>query len=391
MRILIHAVAAHDMGGAGRHLMGFLPALERVGQGDEYVLYVNERLTIGPLPSNFHIHRLPVQSAWQRLWWDQVTLPRLALEAQADVVLGLLSFGSARPSRPQIVFLRHPIHCPYYTMGLGVKGRLDVALRRYFLYLTLRASRLIVAPSAAICDTVRQVHPDLPAERFYVLPHAFDRELFLTSGDLPQRVSALLPEERTDDAVRLLYVGHILPYKDFDTMLAAVRLLADQGLNFKLHLTIARENWPVGFDRWRAEVSRLCLDDYIVVLGRVPANAAPELYRRCDVLWFPSLCETFGWPLIEAMALGLPILASDTTLNREMAGEAAVYYPPFDAGRAAEAAVYLIESPAARHRLGEIGQRQADAHIRWDEYVETVLNYCAEAIAGANDQGRLGV
>lgn len=380
MRILIHAVSAHVMGGAARHLAGFLPALARAGQQHEYILCINDRLPVSPLPSNFHIHRSPVQSAWQRLWWDQVTLPRLALKEHADVVLALLSFGSARPLAPQIVFLRNPIHCPYYTLGLGVRERLDVALRRYFLYLTLRASRLVVAPSAAIRDIVRQAHPDLPVERFRILPHAFDRDLFFDSGKLPEAASTLLPEERTDNTVRLLYVGHLLPYKDFDTVLAALRLLADQGVRFKLYLTIARENWPAGFDRWMANVRSLQLEDRVVILGRIPADAISNLYRRCDILWFPSLCETFGWPIIEAMNCGLPIVAADTALGREMAGGAALYYPPFDAQTAAEVIRQLAEDTALRNRLRQTALYRAARHIGWDTYAQNCLEYCREVV-----------
>ena len=142
-----------------------------------------------------------------------------------------------------------------------------------------------------------------------------------------------------------------------------------------------------GFDRWMADVSRLQLRDRIVVLGRIPANAISNLYRRCDVLWFPSLCETFGWPLIEAMSCGLPIVAADTALNREMAGGAALYYPPFDSPAAVQAIAQLIQSPVERRRLGEIGQSQSDAHIHWDQYVQTVLNYCTEAVPTAGLRG----
>jgi len=266
-------------------------------------------------------------------------------------------------------------------INLSVKQRLDVLLRRYFLYKTLRASHLIIAPSAATRDITRDVHPDLPLDRFRVLPHAFNRELFLSSEDLPLSVSNLLPEERSSDTIRLLYVGHILPYKGFRTVLEAIKHLADQGINFKLYLTIARENWPSGFDQWVAEVSRLQLNDHVEILGRIPSKAIGNLYRRCDILWFPSLCETFGWPIIEAMSCSLPIVASDTPLNREMADEAALYYPPFDAFAASQAITRLTLDSAERRHLGEIGQKRADAHIQWDQYVQTVLNYCAEVIS----------
>ncbi len=385
MRILIHAVSAHDMGGAARHLMGFLPALERVGEGHEYIIYVNDRLAVGRLSSNFEIHRLPVQSSWQRLRWDQYVLPHLTLKERADIVLGLLSFASARPSCPQITFLRNPIHCPYYTMGLGPVQRLNVKIRRYFLYKTLRASKLVIAPSAATRDMVRQVHPELPIERFCILPHAFEKDLFFPSEDLPEDISALLPEKRLGDEVRLLYVGHLLPYKDFNTVLKATRLLADKGLRFKFYLTVARENWPAGFDQWMDEVSGLKLNNHIVILGRVPMAAVFHLYRRCHILWFPSLCETFGWPIIEAMSCGLPIVASDTPVNREMVNGAGLFYSPFDASAAAEVITQLINNGEERRGLGAIGRRRTDGHIQWGQYVQTILTYCKDATTDSNN------
>ena len=122
----------------------------------------------------------------------------------------------------------------------------------------------------------------------------------------------------------------------------------------------------------------------MVVLGRIPTNSTSHLYDRCDILVFPSLCETFGWPIIEAMSRNLPIIAADTALNREMAGGAALYYSPFDAHAAAEAITRLILDPEERRRLGEVGRRRADAHIGWDEYVRTVLDSCADAVPKAN-------
>jgi glycosyltransferase involved in cell wall biosynthesis len=261
---------------------------------------------------------------------------------------------------------------------------LNVRLRRYFLYKTLRASHLIITPSAAIRDTVRQAHPDLPLDRFHILPHAFNRELFWPSEALPLSVSNLLPEERSADTLRLLYVGHILPYKGFRTVLETLRHLAGQGIKFKLYLTIARENWPSGFDQWIGEVSRSRLSKHVVVLGRIPPNSVGHLYHRSDILFFPSLCETFGWPIIEAMSCGLPIVAADTALNREMAGEAALYYPPFDAAAAAQTITRLSRDAHERRELGERGRKRADSHIRWNEYVRTVLDCCVKAVYKAN-------
>jgi glycosyltransferase involved in cell wall biosynthesis len=69
-----------------------------------------------------------------------------------------------------------------------------------------------------------------------------------------------------------------------------------------------------------------------------------------------------------------------------MAGGAAFYYPPFDAPAAAQAVAQLLLSPDERRRLGEVGQKRAETHVHWDEYVRTVLNYCGEVAVEAGPQ-----
>ena len=65
-------------------------------------------------------------------------------------------------------------------------------------------------------------------------------------------------------------------------------------------------------------------------LGRVPYEEILGYYRGALALVFPSLIETFGHPLLEAMLAGTPILAADIASFREVAGDAALYFPPQD-------------------------------------------------------------
>ena len=386
MRILIHALSVKQRGGSDRHLGNFLPALEMIENINEYFLYVDEDYPIGQRARNIHVTQLSVNSPARRLWWDQVTLPRIAREQHIDLIVALLSFGSARPPCPQIAYLRNPLHCPYYLRGLSRVEKMNVQLRRYFLYLTLKASRLIVTPSAAAREMVRAVHPDLSFERFRILPHGFDKQTLTPPADLPAHIAAQWPVA-DDNCLKILYVGHILPYKGFDAVLDAAISLKRQAVQFKMFLTIGPEDGRDGFERWQTQVRRHNLSDQLIALGKVPKSAVGSLYDRSDLLIFPSLCETFGWPIIEAMSFGLPIVAADTLLTREMAGDAALYYPPFD-GVSAAAAIQRIQSDSKLYAaMRQAGLTRGARHIGWKEYAERSVAYFAEAVAKAAARG----
>lgn len=380
MKVLIHAVSAKRHGGAESHLIGFVPALEAQDRENEYLLCVNDAMGVPPHGPRIQVLSVPMQSPAQRLAWDLITLPRLARRHRADLLIALLSFGSPRPPCPQIVLARNPLFCSHYGDGLGAADRLGIALRRRAMRWTMRASRLVVCPTRAMRDMILNHCPELPEDRIRVLPHALEPIDRQGPRDLPPAVESVLPERRADDTLRLLYVGHLLPYKGLDTVVRALERVAQGGVRFHLYLTIGKEDWPAGFERWMAGVERAGLRDRVTVLGKVSPTVARRLYPRCDVLLFPSLCESFGFPLVEAMGWGLPIVAAATPLNREMAGDAGLYYSPLSAAGCAEAIREVAASRETRERLGRNGLQRSAAHPDWFQYAGGLLTLYKDAL-----------
>ena len=66
-------------------------------------------------------------------------------------------------------------------------------------------------------------------------------------------------------------------------------------------------------------------------LSSVKYENLPDVYAKNDIFVFPSVSETFGFPLVEAMATGIPVIAADSSINREICGDAALYFRPYDA------------------------------------------------------------
>lgn len=110
----------------------------------------------------------------------------------------------------------------------------------------------------------------------------------------------------------------------------------------------------------------------VIQLGAVPYGQLHQLYRRTDVYVTPAYTETFAHPLVEAMSNGLPVIASDLAVHREICGEAALYFPRFSANELAKRLVDLISSPATSARLGAIGRIRSRG-FSWEKHVDQLV------------------
>jgi glycosyltransferase involved in cell wall biosynthesis len=107
-------------------------------------------------------------------------------------------------------------------------------------------------------------------------------------------------------------------------------------------------------------------------LGYVPDADVPGLYAAASVKVFPSKLEGYGLPLVEAMAVGTPVLAADTPVFREVAGTAACFFPPDDSAGLADLIGTAVSSAAFRDEYGARGKAHA-AHCTWAAYGDLLV------------------
>jgi glycosyltransferase involved in cell wall biosynthesis len=173
----------------------------------------------------------------------------------------------------------------------------------------------------------------------------------------------------------VLAVGELSARKGHAMLLEAFAS-ADLG-----HLRLVLAGPDAGQGRLLAELAaRLGITDRCVLPGRVSDAALAGLYRDAEVLCFPSVAEGFGLPVLEAMAAGLPVIASDLDVVREVAGDAAMLVPPGDVRVLSGALQQLIGDEQLRSRLAERGLLRAGS-FSWEATADATITAYHRALA----------
>lgn len=277
--------------------------------------------------------RAATDSSVARLRWQLRGLQRAAADEGADVVLGM-SNGVVRhgDGPPTVLFIQQGL--PFdrqarAVMPLAFRARLYV-IRELMRASAHSASRVVVQTHWMAAEITRAFR--VPEDRLIVMtPGPPDFVSSASNSRALQRVEATAPGRR------LLYVGNDLPYKNLATLTASIAALRSSHPDTVL-LTVLPEGHPI------ASPSVICL-------GILERDEMRRLYRACDALVMPSLCESLGLPLLEAMQLGVPIVAADRAYAREVCEDAALFASPLSSSAMASAIANVLDDKALRDRL----------------------------------------
>jgi len=161
--------------------------------------------------------------------------------------------------------------------------------------------------------------------------------------------------------------------KNFSTLFLTLNLLKKQNINFQL-IT------PAVFSKKTStyKVDKELLDSFpiknnIIFTGKIPYEKIDKLYKEADIFLWPTLTESFGHPLVEAMASGLPIIASDIPINREICDRAALYFKTLSPEDLANKIKLVIKNSGLRKNLIK-ESRERSKLFRWESHVKKLLS-----------------
>jgi glycosyltransferase involved in cell wall biosynthesis len=226
--------------------------------------------------------------------------------------------------------------------------------------LVARAARqgaFVHVPSGFVRDEVIELLAVAP-DRVRIVPHGVDGPQARTAGSLvgPGRGAS-----RTRPAPYVLALGAVEPRKDLPTLVKAFAEIAPA--NGELELVVAGpEGW--GTEPFSAAVAASGVSGRVVRLGYLEESARLELLSGALVLAYPSLYEGFGFPPLEAMAAGVPVVATAAGAIPEVVGDAAELVAPGDVSALAGALERVISDEALRARLVSAGHARV-ARFTW--------------------------
>ena len=318
----------------------------------------------------------------RRFIFEQTKLPGLIRKCRADVLISAGNFALRNSPVPQILLSGNSLYTST-DFSLDLRSRreyvmwADNVIKGVLARRSVHWADLTVAPSQAFADELQR----WTGRKVTVIHHGFDGETFFADqAPLASDIRRKLSE--AEDCLRLLFVSHYNYYRNFETLLQALPLMQNlvAPKKVKLFLTCKLERGanPGAYDGEGAGrlVRDLGIQDNVVQLGAVPYASLHHLYRACDVYVTPAYAETFAHPLVEAMASGLPVVASDLPVHQEVCGGPARYFPQFSPESLANAVARVCDADI-RSKLVIAGKVRA-RDFTWSRHVDGVVQSATE-------------
>lgn len=276
--------------------------------------------------------------------WYEFGLGKAAREWAADVVFSMTNYLPLRPLAIPTLLLEQ--HAGHFSEGfdrlmrrpaLPLRERLSWRFKRWWVHRSVEIATVVTVQTAALADAMAAA-TRVPRDRIRVIPHG--------PGWMEHRPEGAAICGVAGGPIRIGYIAKIGVQKDFETVLKAVKKLRDEGRAVRLILTLNAVE-PMAASTL-AEARELKIDDLIENHGEVGEDQLTAIYDSLDLFVFASWCESFGMPMVEAMARGLCIVVADTPENREIVGSAGIVFPARDSAGLAATLARLCEDAASR-------------------------------------------
>jgi glycosyltransferase involved in cell wall biosynthesis len=286
------------------------------------------------------------------LWQQTIALRRL----KADWYVSTFFLPLITPCQGAVLvhdlsFRSHPEYFPP-AIALYMRFLTGIAIRR--------AERVIALSDFTLQELAR-FHPTAVGKAVVVHPgvdHIFrpeqnpeDERVLRSYGISPGYILAM---------------GNIHPRKNLTRLLDAYSKLRTEERSMPAMVWAGLQRWASG------ELVRQARSAGVILPGFIAQEDLPALYRQAAMLVYPSLYEGFGLPLLEAMACGTPVIASNTTGLSEAAGDAALTVNPTDSEEMAKAMAQMLSNASLRQKLQRVGLQRVEK-FTWERTAQCLL------------------
>lgn len=345
--------------------------LQKIDTTNEYFIYVapDEDASCLEETSNFKIR---VVNGGFYPKWEQSALLKAAEADKVDILHCTSNTAPVYGKIPLVVTLHDIIYLEksFYKIITG-KGtayqRFGNVYRRYFVPKVVKQCKVLITVSEFEKNRIRD---------FFGIDESKIKAVY--NGVSEHFIKVVDPAElkRVKDKYKLpdqffFHLGNTDPKKNTKGVLAA---FSEFRKKTKLDIPLVMLDFErVELEKLVNEIGDPEIINHIFLTGYVINTDLPAIYSQCKVFLYPSLRESFGIPILEAMACGVPVITANTSSMPEVSGDAAYFVNPFNYSEITDGIVNILNDNKLRDHLIEKGFKRAK-QFSWKSMAESVLN-----------------
>ena len=341
--------------------------LQQLDQSNEYIVLAKDDQDRNCVVET---KNLSVKTLGSRTYadWEQISLPAAIKRIKPDFLHCTCNTGPLMGSTPMMLTLHDIIYLEKVDFKGSAYQNFGNLYRRYVVPRVVNRSKLVLTVSnyekKVIIDKL-----GLPEEKVQVVYNAvnqrfnnqFDKatiETFKTQYKLPERF--------------ILFLGNTAPKKNTPNVIKA----------FVEYCRMEKNPTPLAILDYDSSLVQSALQElsaadcfkHIIFPGYIPSSEMPKMYNAATIFLYPSLRESFGLPILEAMGCGTPVITSTTSSMPEVAGDAALLVDPYQPSQIAESIRKLLNDSGLHQSLIQKGLKRA-GEFTWEASARELLKY----------------
>jgi len=351
MKIAIDIRKIEDFG-IGSHIWNLLKSLSQIDEENEYFLIGYSRRPLPNLGKNFNFLKT---TAGKYSLSEHIKIPVLLNKIKCDIfhsphyVIPFFHKGLTTVTIHDVIHLLFPSYLP-------------LKILRYYAYFqimrTLRVSKIAFTVSFSSKKDIIRFFP-WAEKKIEVIYNGVDERFF------EKAKAEICDRFKKELGNYVLYVGNVKPHKNIEVLLGAMKKLKG------IKLVIAG-----GFPNKKILniIKKEELEGKVLFMGFLSFDELSALYESSQVFVFPSLYEGFGLPPLEAMAKGIPVVASSAPSMPEILKNGAIYFNPHSEDSLLEGMISVMENKDLRESIITEGRKVAQSY-KWSESARKILSY----------------
>jgi glycosyltransferase involved in cell wall biosynthesis len=321
-----------------------------------------------------------------RYWFEKFKLPKIIKDYNPDVIFGAANVGLPSISIPQAVFVRQAylFYDKEYYPQIHLKLQLRIAALKLQTRKLLPFTNRIYVQTPIVKHRFSEKY-HYPESQIKVLPLPTPAEIRPIEG-----VEAPAVFDTSSDTFYILVLTRYIPHRNPSVLIPLCKQYGNQIRERKIKfITTVEHEDDHRVGKFLKYISKYHLEDIIINVGSLSRQEVVKYFSHSQAFWMPTTLETLGLPFLEAMTMGVPILAPDIDFARYVCGEAALFYDPWNIDSILNTILLINRDDSLRQKLIAKGKEELMNREKfaadWNEVALRVLQDLRHLATGANE------